>query len=63
MKKEINGSLLAGDIIEVFCDFLEEKAIIIPNDDRSDGDPPIFSYDYTDLKLKLTELLENYDIY
>ena len=53
---------LSQRIIEIFENYLEEKGIDIPNEDRDrDGNPDaaiIYGCDYGDLETQLDELLK-----
>lgn len=68
MKTIKNGGLSkarekAIEILELFEDFLEEKKVVIPNDDKEDygekeGLAILFGTDYYYLEDKITEMLE-----
>lgn len=53
-----------GEFIEAFEDFLDEKGIVIPNDEK-DEDPDasnIYGTDYGKLSDRIEELLTKYDV-
>ena len=53
-----------GQIIDIFEDFLEEKGIDIPNDEKTESDDPAILYgtDYGNLQSALEEMLLNWEI-
>lgn len=53
-----------GQIIDVFEDFLEEKGIEIPNEERDDSDNPaiIYGTDYGNLSDDLEALMNAWDV-
>ena len=56
-----------GQIIDTFEDFLEEKGIDIPNDEKDDRDDPdsaaiIYGTDYGNLQSALEELMLNWGV-
>jgi len=58
---------MLGQIIEVFEDFLEEKGIDVPNDEKAEADDPesaaiIYGTDYGWLQTELEKLLVNWNI-
>lgn len=58
---------LLGQIIDAFEDFLEEKGIDIPNDEKTDRDDPesaaiIYGTDYGQLQMSLEELMLGWGI-
>ena len=54
-----------GQIIDIFEDFLEEKGVMFPNEER-DQDPDnaaiIYGTDYGDLQDELTALMIGWDL-
>ena len=54
-----------GQIIDIFEDFLEERGVMFPNDER-DQDPDnaaiIYGADYGDLQDELTALMIGWDL-
>ena len=54
-----------GAIVDIFEDFLEEKAIVIPNDDHqgSEGEANIYGSDYDVISDELKKLFRNYGIF
>ena len=53
-----------GQIIDIFEDFLEEKGIEIPNEERDDSDNPaiIYGTDYGNLSDELENLMVAWDV-
>lgn len=53
-----------GQIIDIFEDFLEEKGIDIPNEDKTDEDNTaiIYGCDYGDLQTNIEEMMKNWGI-
>jgi len=66
---EMNKPELIGNIIDIFEDFLDDKGIIIPNQER-DEDPEldaessanIYGEDYDSLSTSLENLLRSWNI-
>ena len=66
---EMNKPELIGNIIDIFEDFLDDKGIIIPNQER-DEDPEldaessanIYGKDYDSLSTSLENLLRSWNI-
>ena len=69
MIKKENRAELIGQVIDIFEDFLDEKGVIIPNNDRDkdpDYDPenPVNFYgnDYDTVKEKLEQLFRSWKV-
>ena len=63
MKKKWNNHLIT-DLVETFEDFLDEKGIVIPNEDKeqSEGASNIYGMDFACLMGELRETLAIYGI-
>ena len=58
MVKTNDRAEFIGQIIDIFEDFLAEKAIEIPNDDREDeNDAIIYGLDYGELQTNLESMM------
>ena len=65
MIKEENQNELIGQIVDIFEDFLEDRNVEIPNEERNkDTDNPaiIYGSDYGQLQEELLELLKGWKI-
>ena len=63
MVKTNDRAEFIGQIIDIFEDFLEEKGIEIPNDDREDeNDAIIYGLDYGELQTKLESMMTSWGI-
>lgn len=53
-----------GQIIDIFEDFLYEKRIDIPNDEKEDGDNPaiIYGTDYWNLNDNIENMMMNWGV-
>ena len=63
-KESDNAGLFIAQIIEVFEDFLEERDIDIPNDEKAESDEPsvIYGTDYGDIQSELEVLLLSWGV-
>jgi hypothetical protein len=54
-----------GQIIDIFEDFLEEKGIDIPNDEKEDSENPaiIYGTDYGILQTDLEDMMERWAVF
>lgn len=63
-KKAVVDLDLSNELIEAFEDFLDEKGIDIPNDEKEESECPstIYGTDYGDLQNRINEVLANNNI-
>lgn len=54
-----------GNIIDIFEDFLEEKGIDIPNNEKEDSENPaiIYGTDYGILQTDLEDMMERWGVF
>ncbi|MCM0708689.1 hypothetical protein NBH08_27955 [Faecalicatena sp. BF-R-105] len=63
MVKTNDRAEFIGQIIDIFEDFLEEKRIEIPNDDREDENHAIiYGLDYGELQTNLESMMTSWGV-
>jgi hypothetical protein len=63
MNRELNLEFI-GQIIDIFEDFLEERGVTLPNDEREQDEDAaiIYGTDYSQLQTELIDTMRNWGI-